>query len=83
MKPTENTNPLKLNDRYQKTSITYLDIEVYKKQQIIYKNIKKKPEKKNKSSKINSEHPKSVNNSVWNSQALIITRISLKTKEFE
>ena len=46
MKPTENTNPLKLNDRYQKTSITYLDIEVYKKQQIIYKNIKKKPEKK-------------------------------------
>ena len=39
MNSTQNTNPLDLNTRYQKASITFLDTEVYTKNNKLYTKI--------------------------------------------
>ena len=74
---------IKFNYQISKTRITFLDTEIYRKNNKLCTKIYRKKTDLQTFLNINSEHPKSLKASIPFSQALRIKRICLKTTDFE
>ena len=74
---------IKFEYQISKTSITFLDTEVYIKNNKLYTKIYRKKKDRQTFFNINSEHPKSLKAIIPYSQALRIKRICSKTTDFE
>ena len=82
MNSTQNTNPL-LEYQIPKTSITFLDTEVYVKNNKLYTKIcRRKKTDRQTYLNVNSKRPKPLKSSILYIQALIIKRICSKTTDF-
>ena len=76
-------DPIKFEYKISKTSISFLDTEVYIKNNKIYTKIYRKQTDRQSFLYIDSEHPKSLKNSIPYNQALRIERICTPLKDFE
>ena len=74
---------IKFEYQISNTRITFLDTEVYIKNNKLYIKIYRKKTGRQTFLNINSEHPKSLKTSISSSQALSITIICSKTRDFE
>ena len=74
---------IKFEYKVSKTGISFLDTEVYVKNNKLYTEIYRKQTNRQSFLHINSEHPKSLKDSISCSQALQIERICTTSKDFE